>query len=383
MATFSSCSSLKQHFIILSFLFAIATGLHSPVTRRFTSIFSFGDSITDTGNLLAVSRSESRRLPSSAFPPNGRTFFHRPSGRRCDGRLIIDFLAEALGFPFLPPYYGSLEQLEHGANFAVAGASALNSSFLAERGIASRITNISLGLQLNNFKHFLPSLCSSSSDCKEVLRTSLVLMGEIGGNDYNHAIQQGINIEEIRDLVPLVVDIITSSINELIKLGAVTFLVPGNFPIGCSPSHLTRFQGSDKDKYDPSTGCLTWLNHLSEHHNKLLQEELEKLQNRHPDANIVYVDYYNSTMRLYRSPNQFGFTETLKACCGSGGPYNYNPSRSCAYPPLEQCCNDPSSHISWDGIHYTEATYRLLADVVFEDLMNTISSDHFVTKSKI
>ncbi|KAK8671896.1 hypothetical protein V6N13_038479 [Hibiscus sabdariffa] len=159
MATFSSCSSLKQHFIIISLLLAITTGLHSPVTGHFTSIFSFGDSITDTGNLLAVSRSESRRLPSSAFPPNGRTFFHRPSGRRCDGRLIIDFLAEVLGFPFLPPYYGSLEQLEHGVNFAVAGASALNSSFLAERGIASRITNISLGLQVNNFKHFLPSLC--------------------------------------------------------------------------------------------------------------------------------------------------------------------------------------------------------------------------------
>ncbi|KAK8671897.1 hypothetical protein V6N13_038480 [Hibiscus sabdariffa] len=208
-------------------------------------------------------------------------------------------------------------------------------------------------------------------------------MGEIGGNDYNHAIQQGINIEEIRDLVPLVVDIITSSINELIKLGAVTFLVPGNFPIGCSPSHLTQFQGSDKDKYDPSTGCLTWLNHLSEHHNKLLRKGLEKLRNRHPDGNIVYVDYYNPTMRLYRSPNQFGFRETLKACCGSGGPYNFNRSRSCGYPPLEQCCNDPSSHISWDGIHYTEATYRLLADVVFEELMNTVSSDHFVTKSKI
>ncbi|MBA0747040.1 hypothetical protein Gogos_009508, partial [Gossypium gossypioides] len=37
-------------------------------------------------------------------------------------------------------------------------------------------------------------------------------MGEIGGNDYNHAFMQGKNIENIRQLVPLVVDIISSSI---------------------------------------------------------------------------------------------------------------------------------------------------------------------------
>ncbi|MBA0747039.1 hypothetical protein Gogos_009507, partial [Gossypium gossypioides] len=37
-------------------------------------------------------------------------------------------------------------------------------------------------------------------------------MGEVGGNDYNHAFKQGINIKNIRRLVPLVVDIISLSI---------------------------------------------------------------------------------------------------------------------------------------------------------------------------
>ncbi|KAK8515137.1 hypothetical protein V6N13_122129 [Hibiscus sabdariffa] len=405
MATFASSSSLKQKFIIVSFLFAILTGLHSPANACFTSVFSFGDSIADTGNLLAISRSESRQLPTSAFPPNGRTFFHRPTGRRCDGRLIIDFLAEALGFPFLPPYFGSKngrsEQFRKGVNFAVGGATALNSSFLAKKGIPNHSTNISLEVQVNSFKDLLPSLCSSSSDCKELLRTSLIAMGEIGGNDYNHAFREGKNIKEIREFVPLVVDIITSSINELIELGAVTFLVPGNFPIGCSPSFLTQFQDSDKDEYDPF-GCLTWLNQFSEHHNDLLQKEFGKLRTRHPDVNIVYADYYNPTMRLYRSPSRFGtfsfrlscgkpgssskfdfftsnfsrtipgFKETLKVCCGSGGPYKFNASITCGSPSLERSCNDPSSYISWDGIHYTEATYKLVATAVFEELINCI-----------
>nr|KJB62809.1 hypothetical protein B456_009G437500 [Gossypium raimondii] len=61
------------------------------------------------------------------------------------------------------------------------------------------------------------------------------------------------------------------------------------------------------------------------------------------------------------------FKETLKACCGTGGLYDYNLSRACGYPPLRQCCNDPSSYMSWDGIHYTEAVNRLIANVVFEE----------------
>ncbi|XP_039009989.1 GDSL esterase/lipase At1g28600-like [Hibiscus syriacus] len=157
---------MLKHLIIVDFLFAILTSLHSPVNACFASIFSFGDSLTDTGNLVAISRSVSRRLPASAFPPNGRTFFHRPTGRRCDGRLISDFLADSLGFPFLPSYYGSNrkpDEFEKGVNFAVEGATAPNSSFLAERGIPSRITTISLGVQINSFKHLLPSICSCSS----------------------------------------------------------------------------------------------------------------------------------------------------------------------------------------------------------------------------
>ncbi|TYG71967.1 hypothetical protein ES288_D05G441700v1 [Gossypium darwinii] len=216
MATSSSCSSLKQQFLMF-LVVTISSIINSQVNGCFTSIFSFGDSLTDTGNLLEISLSDSTNPPHSAFLPYGRTFFHHPTGRFCDGRLVIDFIAEALGFSFLPPFYGSKsgkwEKFQKGANFAVASATALNSSFLAEQGIHSVSTNISLGVEVNSFKHLLPSLCSSSSNCKELLRNSLIVMGEIGGNDYNHAFMQGKNIENIRQLVPLVVDIISSSIN--------------------------------------------------------------------------------------------------------------------------------------------------------------------------
>ncbi|MBA0776864.1 hypothetical protein Gotri_011806, partial [Gossypium trilobum] len=48
--------------------------------------------MSDTGNSIEISVLETGKLPHGAFPPNGRTFFHRPTGRSCDGRLVIDFL---------------------------------------------------------------------------------------------------------------------------------------------------------------------------------------------------------------------------------------------------------------------------------------------------
>lgn len=51
----------------------------------------------------------------------------------------------------------------------------------------------------------------------------------------------------------------------------------------------------------------------------------------------------------------------LRACCGGGGPYNYNMSASCGLPG-STTCEDPDAHVSWDGIHLTEAPYRFIAN---------------------
>nr|GMC70207.1 GDSL esterase/lipase At1g28590-like [Ipomoea batatas] len=61
----------------------------------YESIISFGDSLADTGNLLHLLRSIGHHFVSSAAAfPYGETFFHRPTGRYSDGRLIIDFIGQ-------------------------------------------------------------------------------------------------------------------------------------------------------------------------------------------------------------------------------------------------------------------------------------------------
>jgi hypothetical protein len=57
--------------------------------QNYTSMFSFGDSLTDTGNLL-VSSPLSNHIVGRY--PYGITYFHRPTGRCSDGRLVVDFL---------------------------------------------------------------------------------------------------------------------------------------------------------------------------------------------------------------------------------------------------------------------------------------------------
>uniref|UniRef100_A0A2N9GG48 Uncharacterized protein n=1 Tax=Fagus sylvatica TaxID=28930 RepID=A0A2N9GG48_FAGSY len=358
MALSSSLWSIKLPFIKLFLSLATIKGVFG---NCYTSVFSFGDSLADTGNVYFAD-------PTShcLFPPYGETYFHHPTGRCCNGRPVIDFIAESLGLSLIKPYLSvknesSVTSIEEGVNFAVAGATALDIDFFIERGIYSVSTNYSLRVQLDWFKEILPYLCNTSSKCNEIFGRSLFLMGEIGGNDYNYPFFLQRSIEEIRTYVPLVIKAISSAINELIELGAVTLMVPGNLPIGCSAAYLTYYETTDKEEYDPATGCLKWLNKFSEYHNDQLQKELSRIQALHPHVNIIYADYYNVAMRFYRYPSQFGFSGgALTACCGGGGTYNYNTSAECG-SPLASACEDPSQYVSWDGVHLTEAAYRWIS----------------------
>ncbi|KAL8236121.1 hypothetical protein R6Q59_017202 [Mikania micrantha] len=359
---------LSSYILPILTLF-LACSLHA--NGCYTSIISFGDSLADTGNLKRlVSPTSNSQPPHFMFPPYGETFFHKPTGRCSNGRLIIDFIAESLGMPLIPPSEGVRETsvMEHGqgVNFAVAGATALDSSFHEAHGVVNQYTNVSLGVQLEWFKNWLPYICGAESDCKNILRSSLILMGEIGGNDYNHAVIAGKSIDDLKSYVPLVINTIISGINELIELGAETLVVPGNLPIGCSAAYLTIYYGSDEVEYDKETGCLIELNKFAEWHNELLQKALNQIRDIHPHVNIIYADYYNAAMQFFRSPQKYGFTNgALTACCGGGGPYNYNQQVECA-DPSSTTCSQPETYANWDGLHLTEAAYHVIFKSLFQ-----------------
>ncbi|XP_074556466.1 GDSL esterase/lipase At1g28610-like [Curcuma longa] len=171
-----------------------------------------------------------------------------------------------------------------------------------------------------------------------------------------------VNNTDIQRYAPLVVHAIGATIDSLIQGRAEAILVSGIYPVGCSPVYLTVYQ---EDRRNPKTGCIDWLNDLIEYHNRLLQRELERLRRRYPQSKILYADYYGPIMHLYLHPGTFGIEETLVACCGGEGPYNFSVSTPCG-SPLSILCSDPSRYVSWDGVHLTEAAHAIVASHILK-----------------
>ncbi|KAL0407027.1 UNVERIFIED_CONTAM: Acetylajmalan esterase [Sesamum latifolium] len=303
---------------------------------NFDQIYQLGDSISDTGNLI-------REFPvGSSTPfarlPYGETFFKNATGRCSNGLLMIDYIAKDAGLPFLPAYKDRHADFKHGVNFAVAGSTALPSHFLAA-------------------KHNILS------------PTALFMVGEIGGNDYNYAIFQGKTMDELQSMVPEVVHAITNAVKRVISFGATRIVVPGNFPIGCLPIYKTAFHTNKSAAYDENR-CLKQLNDFAMYHNQRLQQAIQKLQKDHPNAIIVYADYYNAYQYLLHFGKSHGF-DTERACCGSGGKYSFNMTRMCGAPGVGVCA-DPGRFLSWDGIHLTQQGYKIMAEWLVHDIFTNL-----------
>ncbi|GMY17241.1 GDSL esterase/lipase At5g03980-like [Fagus crenata] len=187
------------------------------------------------------------------------------------------------------------------------------------------------------------------------------MVGEIGGNDYNFAFLQGKTVEEVRDMVPKVVQAIKDAVTRVISFGAARVVVPGNFPIGCLPIYLTTFHTNNSAAYD-EFHCLKGLNNFSIYHNDQLKEAIKDLRKINPNVIIVYSDYYNAFQWVYHHAPFLGFdTASLqKSCCGIGGDYDFSMIQKCGDLGVPVCHN-PNEHISWDGIHLTQKAYQYMA----------------------
>ncbi|KAJ3701172.1 hypothetical protein LUZ61_004877 [Rhynchospora tenuis] len=333
----------------------------SQYDKPYSAIFSFGDSYADTGNFITVMK---EKIAYDVFEhsPYGMTYFGQPTGRGSNGRLVIDFIAQDLGLPLLPPYFSQGQDFSKGANFAVIGAPALSIDYLRQQGISNFYpVDISLNVQLGWFQQLKPSLCNSTESCQDYFSKSLFVLGEIGGNDYNFVISSGKSISDAISFVPVVMDTIKAAAESLLKQGALHIVLPGNLPTGCIPILLTIFASTNKLDYD-HLGCLTAYNSIGFYHNLKLKELVAQLQDSYPQAKIMYADYYEPVIKFLENPDNFGFSNDnqLVICCGGGGPYNFNFSANCGQPG-GSACSDPSIRINWDGIHLTEAAFRVIA----------------------
>ncbi|GAV57343.1 LOW QUALITY PROTEIN: Lipase_GDSL domain-containing protein, partial [Cephalotus follicularis] len=330
--------------VLFSFYLSLGSFYGSVLTssRHYESIFNFGDSLSDTGNFLlsgALAFPVIAKLPYPAYYHAAMPFFHSPK------RYEADY--EGVRLPLEDPVVVTLlvELFTMKRILIDSGSSA---------DILYKHAFDQLRIPADQLKPIKTPLVGFA-ECDNYFKKSPFIVGEIGGNDYNYPFFVGESIKQLRNSVPL-----TKATSSLIEEGAVELLVPGNLPIGCLCVYLTLFKSPNKSDYDQRNGCLKAHNGFSKYLDNQLKKGLETLRQKYPRANIIYADYCHADMPFFHSPKRYGFySGTLRACYG-GGPYNFNNSARCGHIGSKACQN-PSSYANWDGIHLTEAAYRVIA----------------------
>lgn len=326
-------------------------------------IYQFGDSVSDTGNRIVEDP-----LNKCGNPPFGESIFLGPTGRCSNGLLMIDYIALGAGIPLLKPYLGASKDFSNGIDFAVSGSTTLSTRKLAEKGFnIEKITNSSLGAQLDWLSTHLTSICISEIATRDYLKDALFIIGEMGGNDYNYAYSQGKNWDEIQNMVPEVVQVIIDGVKRVIALGAVKIIVQGSFPFGCIPKSITTFQSNNQNGTYDKHQCLEHINHVAAFQNEYLQNAIATLQEKYPETVILYGDYYNAYKWLLDNAPHLGITSTLRVCCGTGGRLNYSTNLICGDPNVLSC-PDPDTYISWDGVHITQKASELITQWIIADV---------------
>ncbi|KAL5681415.1 hypothetical protein ACJX0J_007800, partial [Zea mays] len=292
---------MNNHVSILAVLIVYVSVVlllnsHVGLCSCYKRIFSFGDDTMDTGNFVHLIGKAPSKYKEA---PYGKTFFRHATGRISDGRVLIDFYAEALKLPMIPPILPEKNSgyFPHGANFAVLGATARDRLFYSGSPWC-------LGAQISWFNEMVDRIAPGDAAKEQFLSDSLVVLGGIGGNDYYSYFIDG---EPPKDgnIISDVIAYISHMIEELILInGAKAFVVPNNFPIGCLASYLSRFHSDNHEDYDEH-GCIKSLNEFSQKHNEQLYSDIGRLRFTYPNVKLIYADYYNATMEFIKNPGRF------------------------------------------------------------------------------
>ncbi|XP_075638250.1 GDSL esterase/lipase At3g26430-like [Castanea sativa] len=347
--------------------------LQNPVVASthecdFGGIFNFGDSNSDTGGLSAAF--------GQAQSPHGESFFHGPAGRYCDGRLVVDFIAESLGLPYLNAYLDAVgSNFSHGANFATAGSTIRpQNTTLHQSGFSPISLNVQW-YQFNDFHRRTQIFRQKERIFQELLPkpelfSRALYTFDIGQNDLTAGYFLNMSTDQVRVYVPDVLAQFKDIIQYIYGQGGRSFWIHNTAPVGCLPYVLDRLKitAAQVDK----AGCAAPFNDVAQYFNRKLKEVVVQLRKDLPLAAITYVDVYSVKYSLISQARKHGFKESLRACCGHGGKYNYNMHIGCGGKIkvhgkevlVGKACEDPSVWINWDGVHYTQAANKWVFDQI-------------------
>ncbi|KAF9618449.1 hypothetical protein IFM89_001172 [Coptis chinensis] len=319
------------------------------IRAKVPAVIIFGDSSVDSGNnnhLLTALKSD--------FRPYGRDFAGgKPTGRFSNGKVPGDFISEAFGCkPIVPAYLDisqNISEFATGVNFASAGTG-------YDIATSSVLNVMPLWRELEYYRDYQKRLKEYLGDEKanETVREALYLVS-LGTNDFleNYYRPTSIRasqftVEQFQDYI---IGLARDFVKDLYNLGARKISLTGLPPMGCLPleraSNYVFWSGGCNERY----------NQVATDFNRKLQDIVVELNKELHGIALVFSDTYGILFDIIQKPQNYGFENAAKGCCGTG---MFEMSYLCnQYSPFT--CTDAGKYVFWDAFHPTERTNYIAA----------------------
>ncbi|MDB5365626.1 MAG: hypothetical protein JWM77_1553 [Rhodospirillales bacterium] len=295
-------------------LVLLCTGANAA--PRYDQRVVFGDSLSDTGNVSAMT--------GGAIPPSPPYY----NGHYSNGPMWVDreiprltlwsdlLLGRARSGPI------------DGYNFAFGGSTS-----------GPETLNVAAGQVPGALAQVSAYLGYLQTGSIQRPTASTLFTVWTGANDYTAFLVGASTAPTVPAVVARAVGNIESSVRQLYAAGARNFVVVNEFDLALVPS--IRGLGAQT----AATGA-----ELSRQHNALLLQTVDQLRPQLAGATLVHVDVGGLYADLFTHPAVYGFTNVLTPCLlGSG-----SPSGACATQ------QQADQTMFWDVNHPTRATHALI-----------------------
>jgi phospholipase/lecithinase/hemolysin len=310
-------SRLQRFSLVTVCLALLSVGFHASSwagVDAFDRIFFFGDSLSDAGNVYALT-GESARAPYDLIPSAPYTIggFQFSNGKTWAQRFAQSLQLNMSG-------KASLDAPGRNGNYAFGGARARNGSVsLAPTGQD----------QLNLYL----------ADHNGAAHPDALYVVQLGGNDVRDALDLLATGDQIAAQLAIQSAITAEAglIMQLHAKGARHFLVANVPDIGLSPA--VRLAG-------PS--AVFFATFLASSYNAGLDFALAGLQGL-PGISIDRLDLFAILGDIAANPADYGIADTESACL-------------IFYVKSGAKCSKPETYLFWDGIHPTAKVHQIVSD---------------------
>ncbi len=323
-----------------------------PAKARISSLsnlFSFGDSLSDSGNSKSVSQS----AIGFTFPP--APYY---DGRFSNGPVAVEYLWQKFN-PGSTAFKNSLSPDNQGTNYAIGGSSSGLQNYLelnpavVSAGLSTAYSKKGNAWQLKGFgdqnNTFDPetSLFSVWYFPNDVFWSNNSSPNSLPGTytgDPGPVIGPPAGFSAV---VSNAVDNIVGTITKLAdSYGARHFLVPNSALIGNTP----EFAGTPQQNV---------LNQLSAGFNNSLQTNLNILSSQRPELDIIQFQTDDLQQEILNNPSLFGFTDVNTRCINN---------MTC----VTNAGGAAKEWFYWDGTHPTTTGHEIFAQRMYQDVYQPV-----------